>query len=116
MFSKLHSDTVKRSWKTPCVLASFPHAECDSLKRDFPGPVGENTPRKENTQSKHKAEAKMPEYSESDGETTTTIPNLFPMKLLDSCLNKVQEMVRHTGERVEVKAEKQAGSYRWDTS
>ena len=52
----------------------------------------------------------MPEYSENDGETT--IPNLFPMKLLDSCLNKVQEMVRQTGQRVEIKAEKQAAASR----
>jgi len=50
----------------------------------------------------------MPEYSESDEETT--IPNLFPSKLLDSCLNKVQEMVRLAGERVELKAERQAGN------
>ena len=52
----------------------------------------------------------MPEYSESDGETT--IPNLFPNKLLDGCLNKVQEMVRETGIRAEMKAEKEAGNCR----
>eukprot|EP00090_Calanus_glacialis_P008751 TRINITY_DN17102_c0_g1_i3.p1 TRINITY_DN17102_c0_g1~~TRINITY_DN17102_c0_g1_i3.p1 ORF type:complete len:573 (-),score=118.32 TRINITY_DN17102_c0_g1_i3:206-1924(-) len=50
----------------------------------------------------------MPEYSESDGETT--IPNLFPNKLLDGCLTKVQEMVRETGIRAEMKAEKEAGN------
>ena len=52
----------------------------------------------------------MPEYSERDGETT--IPNLFPNKLLDGCLTKVQEMVRESGKRVEVKAEKEAGNSR----
>jgi len=48
----------------------------------------------------------MPEYSESDEETT--IPNLFPARLLDTCLSKVQGMVRVAGERVEIKAKREA--------
>ena len=52
----------------------------------------------------------MPEYAESENETP--IPNLFPNKLLDSCLNKVQCMIQVAGEKVEKSAEKQAQTYR----
>ena len=53
----------------------------------------------------------MPEYSESDEETT--IPNLFPARLLDTCLSKVQGMVRVAGERVEIKAKREAETCRY---
>ena len=47
----------------------------------------------------------MPEYAEEEGEEMTegdlSLPSLFPSKLLDSCLAKVQQMVLTTGLRVE---------------
>ena len=52
----------------------------------------------------------MPDYSEIDVETT------IRSKLLDSCRTKGQDIVRLAGKKVEIQAEKQAGSSRLDTS
>ena len=52
----------------------------------------------------------MPEYFEDQDDhedvdvDSHTIPNLFPARLLDSCLNKVQQMVFNTGVKVEAEA------------
>ena len=51
----------------------------------------------------------MPEYYEAEAdpvetEDSHTIPSLFPTRLLDSCLAKVQEMIFTTGVRAEAEA------------
>ena len=54
----------------------------------------------------------MPEYLDAEAGVTEdvedvdshTIPSLFPTRLLDSCLAKVQEMVFITGIRAEAEA------------
>ena len=49
----------------------------------------------------------MPEYAEEEAEEVSddlSLPSLFPSKLLDSCLAKVQQMVLTTGLRVEQRA------------
>ena len=54
----------------------------------------------------------MPEYydedpvetSEEEAPDSHTIPSLFPTRLLDSCLSKVQEMIFTTGVRAEAEA------------
>jgi len=45
----------------------------------------------------------MPEYTED----TSAIPSLFPEKLVELCLNKVLEMVKSTGAKVEASAAKE---------
>ena len=55
---------------------------------------------------------RMPEYYDEDPVETSeeedpdshTIPSLFPTRLLDSCLSKVQEMIFTTGVRAEAEA------------
>ena len=57
----------------------------------------------------------MPEYYDEDPVETTeeedpdshTIPSLFPTRLLDSCLSKVQEMIFTTGVRAEAEAKEE---------
>ena len=49
----------------------------------------------------------MPEYAEEEADEVSddlSLPSLFPSKLLDSCLAKVQQMVLTTGLRVEQRA------------
>ena len=55
----------------------------------------------------------MPEYfdaeadhvvTEEDDPDSHTIPSLFPTRLLDSCLAKVQEMIFIAGVRAEAEA------------
>lgn len=52
----------------------------------------------------------MPEYFDDQDDQeevdvdSHTIPNLFPTRLLDSCLNQVQQMVFNTGVKVEAEA------------
>ena len=58
----------------------------------------------------------MPEYFDQDADDdhddpdndTHTIPNLFPAKLVDTCLTKVQDMVFRTGVRVEDRARRES--------
>ena len=54
---------------------------------------------------------KMPEYFDAEADPVETedpdshtIPSLFPTRLLDSCLAKVQEMIFTTGVRAEAEA------------